>query len=112
MGLTDEAEVGRLELAGAQPPKIDRELAGHGDDGFLSGRTGGKRSFGQDLSPFHDRFVGGLEADQAPGGLDQGGAQPRVAVSARGRTRPTASLVRQLCTRVFPLLYSPGQRPV
>ncbi len=30
MALTDQAEVGRLELAGAQAPEIDRDLAGDG----------------------------------------------------------------------------------
>jgi len=62
VGLTDQAEVGRLELAGAQPPEVDRKPARDRDDGFLSGRPGGERALGQDPAPFYDRFVGGLES--------------------------------------------------
>ena len=52
VGLTDQAEVGRLELAGAQPPEVDRKPARDRDDGFLSGRPGGERALGQDPAPF------------------------------------------------------------
>ena len=50
----------------------------HGPGGDYAGaaRTG----FAQDVSPFDDGAVVRLEAHQAPGGLDQGGAQPRVAL--------------------------------
>src|SRR5438309_1813941 len=43
-------------------------------------RACGQCSFAQDLVPFADRFVVGLEADQAPGQFHQSGAQAWVAV--------------------------------
>ena len=39
--LAVQAEVGRLELAGAEAPEIDRELAGDRDDRFLARGAGG-----------------------------------------------------------------------
>ncbi len=91
MGLTDEAEISRLELAGAQAPEVDRELARDRHDRFLSGRASGKGAFGQDLAPFYDRFVGGLEADQTPGSLDQRGSQARVAMFGHAALHPSVA---------------------
>ncbi len=34
-----------LDPAGAEAPEVDRELAGHRHDRFLSGRAGGERAF-------------------------------------------------------------------
>ncbi len=67
-------------MAGAQAPEVDGELAGERDDGFLARGAGGEGAFGQDLVPLLERAVVRLEADEAPGGFDEGGADPRVAV--------------------------------
>ena len=40
----------------------------------------GEGTFSEDLSPFHDRFVIGLEPNQTPGQFHQRSAQTRIAV--------------------------------
>jgi len=67
--------VGQTELfcggaTGADPPEIDRQLAGESDDGFFACGAGEEHSVGDLGFPFLNRFVVGLEADQAPGKLD------------------------------------------
>lgn len=99
----NQSETLWADPAGADAPEVDRELARDRHDRFLSGRAGGESAFAQEVAPFHDRAVLGLEADQAPGGLDQGGSEPRV-VRLRRITQPWA--------RVWPLEYSPGHNPV
>ena len=48
-------------------------------------------------------LVIGLEADQPPGQFHQHSSEPWVVRLRR---------ITQLCKRVLPLLYFPGQRPV
>src|SRR5438067_13934260 len=55
-------------------------LAGHGHDGFLARRPSGEGTFSKDRSPFYNRFVIGLEADQTPGEFHQRSAQARIAM--------------------------------
>ncbi len=43
--LLNEPESLGLDLAGADAPEVDRELAGHGHDGLLSRRAGGEGAF-------------------------------------------------------------------
>ncbi len=100
------------ELAGADAPEVDGELAGEGDDGLFARGAGGGSAFGEGVAPFLQRAVVGLEADEAPGGFDQGSADSGVAMSPDGRTRPVASLVMEPWRRVWPVEYSLGQRPV
>src|SRR5439155_3962544 len=57
----------------------------------------------QHLFPFDDWFVIGLEPRKLSG-------QANSTKAARKRGLPC--LVTQLCSRVFPLEYSPGQSPV
>ena len=78
--LLNESEFLRRGLAGAQAPEVDRELAGDGDDRFLARGAGGEGAFAQDETPAGEGVVGGLEADQAPGGFDEGGADSGVTV--------------------------------
>ena len=72
--LKSESESFLVELAGTDPPEVDRELARDGHDGFFARGPCRERPFLKHCSPFHDRFVIGLEAHQAPGELDQGGS--------------------------------------
>ena len=74
------SELLRIEPAGADAPEINGELARDGYDGFLARSAGSQRTFAENASPFHDRFVIGLEANQSPGQLHQGGVQSRIAV--------------------------------
>src|SRR5205823_4090522 len=48
--------------------------------GFLARGACGEGSFSEDLSPFYNRFVIGLEADQTPGQFHQRSAQARIAM--------------------------------
>src|ERR1700758_5032390 len=53
-------------------------MSRHGDDGFFSLRSRGAGPFGQEVEPFFDRRILGLETHQTPGAFDQGSAQALV----------------------------------
>src|ERR1700732_3184436 len=53
-------------------------MSRHGDDGFLSLRSSGAGPFGQEVEPFFDWRILGLETHHAPGAFDQGSAQALV----------------------------------
>src|SRR6267143_3622576 len=84
----------RFTSPGAHTPQIDGQLACHSHNSFFAGSSGGNRAsavrtaFGQDLPPFDDRLVVGLEADQSPGQLHQGSAQARVTVFGHAALQP------------------------
>lgn len=69
-----EAELGGAALAGLPAPEIHGELPGDGDDGFLAGCSGGPGAGGEHGEAFLDGWVLRLEADEAPGQFDEGGA--------------------------------------
>ena len=82
---------------------MNSQLSGHRHDGFLARGSGGEGPTPQHLFPFDDWFVIGLEPRKLSG-------QANSTKAARKRGLPC--LVTQLCSRVFPLEYSPGQSPV
>src|SRR6266404_2825741 len=86
--LKAQAELLWAKPAGADPPQVHGKLTRHGDDGLFARGPGGQSAFGQNSSPFHDRFVIGLEADQPPGQFHQRRSQPRVAVLGHAALEP------------------------
>src|SRR5882724_7806401 len=97
--LNDQTESLRFAAPGAHAPQINGQLTCYRNDGFLAGRAGSQRAFGEGCSPFYNWFVIGLEPRRLSG-------QASSTNAARKRGLPC--LVTQRCKRVLPLEYSPG----
>jgi len=70
----------RAHSIGTDAPQVHRQLSSDRYDGFLAGSSRGQRFFGQQVSPFFNRSIVWLEADQALGCFDQRRSQARIAM--------------------------------